>query len=67
MKGLYVGGDSSLSSTLKVGEWYEYDINVNNPYCYNLYDSSGYYRIVLKKSIKTLDQVRDERLNELGI
>ncbi len=70
MRGLYIGvgegdGKGLFMTSFVVGEWYECDINYDNAYCYNIYDDRGYYRMVLKTSIKTLEQVRDERLVEL--
>jgi hypothetical protein len=68
MKGLYVGvGKGLFMTSFVVGEWYECEINYNNPHCYNIYDDRGYYRMVLKTGIKTLEQVRDERLKLLGL
>lgn len=56
--------------SLNIGEWYDVAETGYNDGCYIVYDiKNGIYRSskLSKKYFKTIEEVRDEKLKELGI
>jgi hypothetical protein len=63
----YVGPYSSFSvrDFVKIGEWY--DVYENEDW-YTIYSKSGFVKCNLAKDyFKTVDEIRKEKLNNLGI
>lgn len=58
-----------MNISITIGRYYDVlggsDIGSSNYYV--LVDDNGFVGIFLKSNFKTMDQVRDERLNELGV
>jgi hypothetical protein len=63
----YVGCYSSLSadSMLTIGKWY--NVNYVSSDYYNINVDSGIIANLSKSYFKTIDQLRDDKLKELGL